>query len=485
MSAVLKSSAEAFVQSDREVLRNLQPAPSVSINEAAPSANDKQFAAVANKSGIVEQPKIEIVFGGNEPRADARLWVHPVGHRQYAAGFAFAFRIGHFKNHMRAVFADGKTFPSVAKAIEHGVAELNSTLDRKFSGLVERVADEIWQEKAIRLWAADAVAKAAAGEFDEKPTFTFADICAGMGGVHLGLEMAGGKCVLVSEIDQAALSTLEANGYLQDVVVNTDVTQIVPETLPDFDVLFGGFPCQPYSIAGLKQAFSDKRSDPLAAIIKMAEVKQPKVVVLENVLNLASGDNGAWLRSIQIALANLGYIVDSECFNAADFGLPQQRKRIYITAHRRDAGAFFQSFIAPKGAGCTKSVRDVLESDAPDGHHDIADMVQMPTKSKKSPFRRLGQMHGNMGQHARVYDPSGQAATLMASQQNCGLYLVNGHPRALTPRERARLQGFPDTFLLHCTKTVANKQIGNSVAVPVVAAIGRAIVQQFFSQPAA
>lgn len=485
MSAVLKSSTVAFAQSDREVLRNLQSAPTVSIIETIPSANDRQFVAEANHHGIVEQPKIEIVFGDDERRADARLWAHPVGHRQYVAGFAFAIRIGHFKSHMRTVFADGETFPSVAKAIEHGVAELNSTLDRKFAGLTERVAAEVREEKAIRRWAADTAAKAAAGEFDEKPTFTFADICAGMGGVHLGLEMAGGKCVLVSEIDQAALATLEANGYLNDVVVNTDVTQIVPETLPDFDVLFGGFPCQPYSIAGLKQAFSDKRSDPLASIIKMVDVKQPKVVVLENVLGLATGGDGAWLRSIQIALSNLGYIVDSDCYNAADFGLPQQRKRIYITAHRRDSGEFYQSFIAPQGAGCSKSVRDVLESDVPNGKYDVADMVRMPTKSKKSPFRRLGQMHGNMGQHARVYDPSGHAATLMASQQNCGLYLVNGHPRALTPRERARLQGFPDTFSLHGTKTVANKQIGNSVAVPVVAAIGRAIVQQFFSHSAA
>ena len=138
MSAVLKSSAEAFAQSDREVLRNLQSAPAVSITETATPANDQQFVPEANKHGIVEQPKIEIVFGGDELRADARLWVHPVGHRQYAAGFTFAFRIGHFKTHMRAVFADGEIFPSVAKAIEHGVAELNSTLDHKFSGLTER-----------------------------------------------------------------------------------------------------------------------------------------------------------------------------------------------------------------------------------------------------------------------------------------------------------------------------------------------------------
>ena len=485
MSALLKPVAEVIANVDFDVLSTLQSAPKVSIAQVAHPANDTPFVAGGNKHGIVEQPKIEIVFNAENGHADACLWVHPIGHRQYVAGFSFAFRAGDFKSAIRPVVMESTVFPSISKAVEVTAAQLNLVLDQKFAGLTNRVAQEVRQEKAIRQWAADTVFQAGAGQFDEKPAFTFADICAGMGGVHLGLEMAGGKCVMVSEIDTAALDTLKANGYLDNVLVNTDITKAIPETLPDFDVLFGGTPCQPFSIAGLRQAFDDKRADPLTATLNIIDVKKPKVVVLENVLGLAIGGEGEWLRSIQITLANLGYIVDCECYNAADFGLPQQRKRIYIVAHRHNAGEFVKSFITPKGKGCTTSVIDVLESAAKDGKHDIADMLPMPTKSKKSPFRRLGQMHGDMGQHARVYDPCGHAATLMASQQNSGLYLVNGRPRALTSRERARLQGFPDSFKLHVMKTVANKQIGNSVAVPVVAAIGHAIVDQFFNQQAA
>ena len=171
-------------------------------------------------------------------------------------------------------------------------------------------------------------------------------------------------------------------------------------------------------------------------------------------------------------------------FNAADFDTAQERERVFYVAYRQDAFPMVQRFFLPVGGGKWVSVADILEPNAPAGKHAASDITISPTLDKKSPLKRIGMLHGRRGQDARVYDPSGHATTLMASQQNCGFYLVNGVPRQLTPRERARLQGFPDSFKPHPVKTHANKQFGNSVAVPVIAAFGTAFNQQFFSQAA-
>ena len=159
-------------------------------------------------------------------------------------------------------------------------------------------------------------------------------------------------------------------------------------------------------------------------------------------------------------------------------------------AYRRDAFPNMQDgFQMPVGDGKWVSVADILETDAPDGHYGADRIEPFPTVDKSSPLQRVGMLKGRdgkvrHGQDARVYDPAFHATTLMATQDNCGVYLVNGKARSLTPRERARLQGFPDSFKPHPVKTHANKQFGNSIAVPVAAAIGQAINQQFFNQAA-
>ena len=319
--------------------------------------------------------------------------------------------------------------------------------------------------------------------FKLKHAFRFIDLFAGIGGFHLGMKQNGGHCVLACEKDKEARKTYLANHDMDDVPFPDDITTLDAADVPDHEVLCAGFPCQAFSIAGGKEGFNDVRGELVFHMLRIIEAKRPLVFVGENVKNFLNGGNGEWHRTLCDRLDILGYTVISDVLNAAHFGTAQERERVFFVAYRRNAFPNVKTFHMPRGDGQWVSVADILEPNAPAGHRDIKDMVPAPTINKKSPFKRIGKMFGRRGQDARVYDPAGHAATLMASQQNCGLYLVDGTPRALTPRERARLQGFPETFQPHPVMTHANKQFGNSVAVPVVAAIAEAIINQLL-QPA-
>lgn len=324
------------------------------------------------------------------------------------------------------------------------------------------------------------IATGAANDASFSSRFKFIDLFAGIGGFHLGMKQNGGRCVLACEKDPRARETYLANHDMDGVPFPDDITTLDAADVPDHDVLCAGFPCQAFSIAGEKLGFEDLRGSLIFHLFRIIEAKRPSVLLLENVKNFTTGENGAWLRTTYDVLESLGYVVSHKVLNAADFETAQERERVFFVCYRCDVFPNVEAFQMPTGSGKWVSVADILEPDAPAGHYNIKDMVFAPTINKESPFKRVGKMFGRRGQDARVYDILGHAATLMASQQNCGLYLVNGIPRALTPRERARLQGFPDTFKPHPVKTHANKQFGNSVAVPVVSAIAKGIVEQLF-----
>ncbi len=477
MAALVVGSPLEVRRARRTVSRSSKP-----LRVSPATANDARFAGW-NELGVIETPKLAVTYTGKANKADATLWAHHV-EGQWFAGFDFAFRTGAYHSETRLPAKIDAGCQTASLAVKRAAEQLLADFSGRFPDLKSLVKAEAAQVSAMRAWLNAQIEVARAGGFEEKPAFTFIDLFAGIGGFHHAMKQAGGKCVLACEKDDEARKTYLANHHMTGVPFAADITRLAVADVPDHDVLCAGFPCQAYSIAGGKRGFEDQRGGLIFDMLRIIRGKLPKVLLLENVKNFCAGNDGAWHRTLRRELAGMGYAISSKVLNAAHFGTAQERERVFFVAYRRDAFAGVPDFRIPAGDGRWVSVADILEPNAPAGHHDIKDMVAAPTVDPKSPFKRVGQMKGRRGQDARVYDPAGHAATLMANQQNCGLYLVKGKPRALTPRERARLQGFPDTFKPHPVKTHANKQFGNSVAVPVVAAIGQAVANQFFNQAA-
>src|SRR3990167_765934 len=177
----------------------------------------------------------------------------------------------------------------------------------------------------------------------KKANFTFIDLFAGIGGIRIPFEELGGECVFSSEWDQPCQVTYQANF---NEIPYGDITKIKPNEIPAFDILLAGFPCQPFSQAGFKRGFEDTRGTLFFDIAKIIEYHKPKVVFLENVKRLRSHDSGNTLKVIKSTLEELGYSVSFDVFNAKDFGVPQNRERIYIIALRGEADFSFP--IPPK-----------------------------------------------------------------------------------------------------------------------------------------
>ncbi len=463
----------------RPAVQKPAAAPALTVvSDSTPAAND-----CFNAFGVIESPEVACAYEARTGKANATLWAHPIG-EAWGAGFDFDFMGGDFACATSPLSASGVRVDSKSKAVEQAANALLDELSARFPDLQTLTKGQATEVRALRAWLTERLEKARAGGFEPQPAFTFIDLCAGVGGFHLGLSQVGGRCVLACEIDEHARQTYLANHPMEGVPFPSDITQLGAQDVPDHDVLAAGFPCQAFSIGGKKAGFGEARGQIIFHLFRIIEAKRPKLVMLENVKHFCSGEGGLWRRTLRQKLSGLGYAVSGKVFNAADFGTAQERERVFYVAYRLDAFPMVQRFSLPVGDGKWVSVADILEPNAPTGKHAASDITISPTLDKQSPLKRVGMLHGRRGQDARVYDPSGHATTLMASQQNCGFYLVNGVPRPLTPRERARLQGFPDSFKPHPVKTHANKQFGNSVAVPVIAAFGTAFNQQFFNKAA-
>lgn len=301
----------------------------------------------------------------------------------------------------------------------------------------------------------------------KKPDFTFIDLFAGIGGTRLGFESVGGKCVYTSEWDVHAQKTYQANfGEIPD----GDITKAKIEDIPDFDVLLGGFPCQPFSSIGKRAGFMHKTQGTLFYdVARIIEAKRPKAFLLENVQGLTTHDQGRTLSTILEVLSELDYDVQYKLINAADFGVPQMRKRIYIVGiDRRLKGIDPSQFIFPDGNPDKHvNIGDYLESDA-EGY-DISKRLQE------------GYLHKlNDGRPKIVTkDSKGPAKTLVASyhkiQRLTGTFVKDGPTglRLYTVNECKALMGFPKDFKVPVSRTQMYRQFGNSVVVPVIAAIAK------------
>lgn len=300
----------------------------------------------------------------------------------------------------------------------------------------------------------------------------FIDLFAGMGGFRIALEKHGAKCVFTSEWDEPAQMTYKEN--FGDMP-HGDITKINEADIPKHDILCAGFPCQAFSISGKQKGFKDARGTLFFDIARIAKHHQPKVLFLENVKNLVIHYHGNTLKIILRILDEIGYNAYYQVLMASHYGVPQARERIYIVAFRKDLGVNY--FYFPKPTYKKIYVKDVLEDDAKtrDCIVDRKD-IQFWKRDETPQLKpiQIGQIN-NGGQGERIYSTNGHAITLSAygggAAGKTGAYFVNGKIRRLSPRECARVQGFPESFKIPVSKSQAYKQFGNSVAAPVVESV--------------
>jgi len=332
-----------------------------------------------------------------------------------------------------------------------------------------------------------------------KPAFTFIDLFAGIGGIRLPYQQAGGHCLFSSEWDKFAQKTYAANfGELP----SGDITKIAANSTPDHDVLLGGFPCQSFSQAGLKLGFSDTRGTMFFEIQRIIAQKRPKAFMLENVKQLRGHEKGRTLQTIldilegrnvqeisadipmsedaRDALSNrLNYHVFYSVLRAADFGIPQNRERIFIVGFNRDYYDenidFSQLFTWPTPPCTPTRVGDILENSlCIDDKYTISEKLWNGHRRRKEEHLNKGNGFG----YSLFTKNSTYTNTISARYYKDGSEIlidqsdIGKLPRKLTPRECAKLQGFPDNYIVNAVSDVqAYRQFGNSVAVPVVRAV--------------
>ncbi|HRY32272.1 MAG TPA: DNA (cytosine-5-)-methyltransferase [Bacteroidales bacterium] len=318
----------------------------------------------------------------------------------------------------------------------------------------------------------------------ENHDFRFIDLFAGIGGFRIAFQELNGKCVYSSEWNKYAKITYEANF---GEVPFGDITRIDENKIPDHDILVGGFPCQPFSIAGVSKknalgrhhGFLDKTQGTLFFdIARIIESKKPKAFLLENVKNLRSHDRGKTFRIIKETLKELEYHVFDEILDARHY-VPQHRERIFIVGFSRKYFGEKVEFKFPEPPEGEKRFGDILES-RPDPRYTLSDHLWGYLQE----YARKHKAKGN-GFGFGLTDVNGVARTLSARYYKDGSEILikqgNGNnPRRLTPEECKRLMGFPEEFLIKdigVSDTQLYKQFGNSVAVPVVRAVAASMME--------
>lgn len=324
----------------------------------------------------------------------------------------------------------------------------------------------------------------------EKPKFKFIDLFAGIGGFRLAFQNLGGKCVYTSEWDEKAKLTYEAN--FGEVPFGDITKKETKSFVPDnFDVLCAGFPCQAFSIAGKRGGFEDTRGTLFFDVAEIIKKKKPKAIFLENVKGLTNHDKGRTLKTIlNVLREDLGYFVpEPRIMNAKDFGVPQNRERIFIVGFRKDLG--ITEFTYPEPTNPDVKIKDILEKKEVSVKYYLSTTYINTLKKHKARHESKGNGFGyeikdlNGISNAVVCGGMGRERNLIIDNR-----LTNFTPithikgevnregiRKMTPREWARLQGFPDNFIIPVADASAYKQFGNSVAVPAIQATASEIIK--------
>lgn len=312
--------------------------------------------------------------------------------------------------------------------------------------------------------------------------FTFIDLFAGIGGMRIAFESAGGKCVYTNEWNKFSQKTYFDNfGDIPD----GDITKVDANTIPDHDILVAGFPCQPFSIAGVSKknslgratGFEDKTQGTLFFdVCRIIKAKRPKAFMLENVKNLCSHDKGNTFKVIQESLDELDYDIFYKVLDGQNF-VPQHRERILIVGFDRKTFKGLVDFkfditpVEPKPV-----IRDILEKN-PDSKYTLSDKLWSYLQAYAAKHKAAGNGFGY-----GIAPLNGVSRTLSARYYKDGSEVLiaqkNKNPRRLTPRECARLQGFPDSFKITVSDGQAYKQFGNSVVVPLMANVAKLIAKE-------
>ena len=316
----------------------------------------------------------------------------------------------------------------------------------------------------------------------ENASFTFIDLFAGIGGMRLAFESAGGRCVYSNEWNKYSQQTYFANFGEQPEV---DITKVDENSIPDHDVLVAGFPCQPFSIAGVSKknslgretGFQDKTQGTLFFdVCRILKAKRPKAFLLENVKNLKSHDKGRTFKIIMESLNELKYDVYTAILDGQNY-VPQHRERILIVGfdkERYGESLPFSFDINPKNP--KPLMKDILEKSA-DDKYTLSDKLWLYLQNYAAKHKAAGNGFGY-----GIAERNGISRTLSARYYKDGSEILieqkDKNPRRLTPRECARLQGFSDDFKIVVSDTQAYKQFGNSVVVPLMADVAKLIVNR-------
>lgn len=325
----------------------------------------------------------------------------------------------------------------------------------------------------------------------QKPNFKFIDLFAGIGGFRLALQNLNGKCVFTSEWDKFSKQTYQANfGEVPfgDITKN-ETKSYIPE---NFDLLCAGFPCQAFSIAGKRGGFEDTRGTLFFDVAEIIKKHKPKAIFLENVKGLRSHDKGKTLSTIlNVLREDLGYYVpEPKIMNAKEFGVPQNRERIFIVGFRKDLE--INDFQYPSAVEATPIISDILEKDIVSVKYYLSETYINTLRNHKERHASKGNgfgyeiisnegianavVCGGMGRERNlIYDyrlKSFEPVTKIVGKVN------QEGIRKMTPREWARLQGFPDNFKIVVSDAQAYKQFGNSVAVPAIQATAKKIIEK-------
>lgn len=323
--------------------------------------------------------------------------------------------------------------------------------------------------------------------------YKYIDLFAGIGGFRYAFDKVGFECIFSSEFNSNCQHVYEKN--FKEMPYG-DITKIDPNNIPDFDILCGGFPCQPFSISGLKRGFEDTRGTLFFDICRIIEIKQPKIIVLENVKNVIHHDSGKTFKIILQSLNDLGYNVTYDILNAKDFGIPQNRERIFIIATKNkifqfsklkkslsNPLKFFLDISNDNFEYLDKSEYTLLNDDQISIQQSGLIFVGYRnkngwTKGIRPNTEHLSRCHR---QPNRIYSVDGYHPTI-PSQETSGrffIYLPNEQKvRKLTISECYRIMGFPEDFNKDLRLANQYKQIGNSVPIPVIEAIANSILEQ-------
>lgn len=335
------------------------------------------------------------------------------------------------------------------------------------------------------------------------PSFTFIDLFAGIGGIRKGFQDAGGRCVFTSEWDEYAQLTYAAN-FPDNHGIHGDITEVPESEIPDHDVLLAGFPCQPFSIAGVSKKNALGRPHGFECetqgtlffdVERIIRAKQPRAFLLENVKNLVSHDKGNTFRIIKQSLEALGYVISPKVVDGKRF-VPQHRERILIVGFRKDVrpepfdwesvglpdpasgprlGAILHRSDGRETEGFGDRGRYIDASGMIHGKYTLTDKLWQYLQDYAAKHKAAGNGFG-----FGLVGPNDVSRTLSARYYKDGSEILidqgkGRNPRRLTPRECARLMGYPDSYQIPVSDTRAYKQFGNSVVVPLMTAVAKAM----------